>query len=534
MDEAEAILLRSLENAGVSLAKGVLSIQDLTSDSLFSICSQSLSLIDSSSSFPTSLPASSSVADRFKICTDISSAIKTLGYAGDLSFHQFLYPSDEDSRKLVRFLVERLSHTSEGQLTGVVTRERFLGNEAVRDKGKEGADNLSVDQNNQTLTFRMESSRPRNEKTQSGENAAPSITQQAKPRLHIDPSMVEFNNIQTLKAGLPRSSDFLTEEVTEHQLLHAHLVPRQTYGLAMAEVSNSESSKSSQNVETRMDEDINELSEESDKLTKETFVGGKSVVQRDGRYITELKQKLESLREQSAKIRLEIEDVKRQNKMQAEELTEKTLDVRSLEDEQVPLKEAVEKALDDENPGEFYLEEINNQVQARRNNLGEMESEWNSSVTGTFKQLLEKKKISLQRPFQEQESGGQERFLQLEKVELERKAIASEILKRGEEHSKLSAELENLPNIASRKSYIQRITEITKNSRKQDADIDRILQETRQLQIESNSIQDRLHRTYTVVDETIFSSLGNTLHYQHAEASMIKEILLYCFPFQLR
>lgn len=75
-------------------------------------------------------------------------------------------------------------------------------------------------------------------------------------------------------------------------------------------------------------------------------------------------------------IRLEIEDVKRQNKMQAEELTEKTLDVRSLEDEQVPLKEAVEKALDDENPGEFYLEEINNQVQARRNNLGEMESEW--------------------------------------------------------------------------------------------------------------------------------------------------------------
>lgn len=75
---------------------------------------------------------------------------------------------------------------------------------------------------------------------------------------------------------------------------------------------------------------------------------------------------------------------------------------------------------------------------------------------------------------------------------------------REEEHSKLSAELENLPNIASRKSYIQRITEITKNSRKQDADIDRILQETRQLQIESNSIQDRLHRTYTVVDETIF------------------------------
>lgn len=75
-------------------------------------------------------------------------------------------------------------------------------------------------------------------------------------------------------------------------------------------------------------------------------------------------------------IRLEIEDVNRQNKTQAEELTEKTLDVKSLEDEHVLLKEAVEMALDDENPGEFYLEEINNQVQSRRNNLGELESEW--------------------------------------------------------------------------------------------------------------------------------------------------------------
>lgn len=62
--------------------------------------------------------------------------------------------------------------------------------------------------------------------------------------------------------------------------------------------------------------------------------------------------------------------------MQAEELTEKTLDVKSLEDEHVLLKEAVEMALDDENPGEFYLEEINNLEQARRNNLGELESEW--------------------------------------------------------------------------------------------------------------------------------------------------------------
>lgn len=58
--------------------------------------------------------------------------------------------------------------------------------------------------------------------------------------------------------------------------------------------------------------------------------------------------------------------------------------------------------------------------------------------------------------------------------------------------------------MASRRSYIERIKEITKNSRKVDADIERILKETRELHLESNSIQERLHRTYAVVDDMIF------------------------------
>ena len=75
---------------------------------------------------------------------------------------------------------------------------------------------------------------------------------------------------------------------------------------------------------------------------------------------------------------------------------------------------------------------------------------------------------------------------------------------REDELSKLSLELEKQPKLASRKSYIERIKEITKNSRKQDADIERILKDTRELQLESNSIQERLHRTYAVVDEMVF------------------------------
>lgn len=65
-------------------------------------------------------------------------------------------------------------------------------------------------------------------------------------------------------------------------------------------------------------------------------------------------------------------------------------------------------------------------------------------------------------------------------------------------------DLENQPKLASRRSYIERVKEITKNSRKQEADIEQILKDTRELQLESNSIQERLHRTYAVVDELVF------------------------------
>lgn len=72
-----------------------------------------------------------------------------------------------------------------------------------------------------------------------------------------------------------------------------------------------------------------------------------------------------------------------------------------------------------------------------------------------------------------------------------------------EESSHLSTDLKKQSKQASRRSYINRVKEITKNSRKQDADIDQILKETRELQLESNNIRERLNRTYAVVDELV-------------------------------
>lgn len=88
MEESQEILLNSLQKSGVSVPPDVSSIRNLTPPLLFSICAQVLNRIHGQTQIPyaTSLP--DSVADQFKICTEIASAIKDLGYIGDMSFHK--------------------------------------------------------------------------------------------------------------------------------------------------------------------------------------------------------------------------------------------------------------------------------------------------------------------------------------------------------------------------------------------------------------------------------------------------------------
>ncbi|KAM2613799.1 hypothetical protein TB2_028497 [Malus domestica] len=170
-----------------------------------------------------------------------------------------------------------------------------------------------------------------------------------------------------------------------------------------------------------------------------------------------------------------------------------------LEKELELVKEAADMAFDVHHSVEFHFEKLSEQVDVRRHHLGELTSQWEA-----VRKPLEAKKESLQVSVYANNPYAQEKLSQLKDYELEKESILFEIRKREEELSKLSTDLEKQPKLASRKSYIERGKEITKNSRKQEADIEQILKDTRELHLESNSIQERRHRTYAVVDEMVF------------------------------
>lgn len=191
--------------------------------------------------------------------------------------------------------------------------------------------------------------------------------------------------------------------------------------------------------------------------------------------------------------------LKQKEKELIHEVTVRTSELEHLERELELMKEAAEMAFNNQHSVDFYLDQLNEQVQAKRNNLSTLESEWDA-----VRKPLEERKRLLEESLYSNNPDALEMLQKLRELQLEEQFISSEIIKREEEHLKLSADLEKQRKVASRKSYTDRIKEITKNSRKQDADIERILKDTRAVQLESNSIQESLHRTYAVADEIIF------------------------------
>jgi hypothetical protein len=199
----------------------------------------------------------------------------------------------------------------------------------------------------------------------------------------------------------------------------------------------------------------------------------------------------------SSKAKINIDQLQSGENLLQEEATTKLSDMQILK-EQHPLSEsAADMLFDVQHPSTFH-KQLNDQTDAKRHDSIDLESHGDA-----LKKALEGKRRNLEDSLFSTKPEIHAKLQKLKQIELEMQSLMSETKKREDEAYNLSVDVEKQPMLAPRKSFIQRISEITKNSRKQDSDVERILKDTRELQLESNSIQERLHRTYAIVDETV-------------------------------
>ncbi|KAK6947118.1 Coiled-coil domain-containing protein 22 [Dillenia turbinata] len=453
MEESDQILLKSLQHSGLAIPDEVSSIKDLTPTTLFFICSQSLRILNFPSVFPASLP--DSMADRFKICSEIASAIQTLGYVGDISFHKFLYPSEEDLYKLVRFMVEKLSEFADaGKVpdANYIDSTSQMNGEKDESTSKAWINNEVLDIDTGKFGDRLNDLRPKTE----------------APVLHTSAGVSLICGSHEAQV-IPQKMD--TESVAERLRQGLHI---------------------SDEKELINGQNATESAEQSISATG------------NAEALIELDEKQKHLQEQSYKLQNDITKLHDLEKHLEAEVTVKTSEVQQIEIEHKLLKAAAEMALDNQHTIDFYIQQLNEQLDARKQKVANLESEWKDLIMP-----LDEKRRSLQESVRETKPEVWEKLQKPKEAETEAHQITSEIKKREGEILKLSEDLKKQPKVAPRKYYIDRIKEITKNSRKQDGDIERILKETRELQLESNSIQERLHRSYAVVDEMVLREAKN-------------------------
>ncbi|KAF5781292.1 putative Coiled-coil domain-containing protein [Helianthus annuus] len=429
MEESHEILLNSLSKAGVPIPPEVSSVQDLTPEALVSICAHSLRIISNSDSFPITLPES--MADRFTVCTDLASSVKDLGYIGDMSFHKFLYPSEEDMYKLIRFLVGRLSESSRTAVSP------------------------ETEDDNATTTTHVDI---------------------------LERSVNDADDRQDLHTKV-EDLKLRTDDVASHTIQYAEDVV-------------------TENGNRREDSDTNNAILIEDARCSRNSVGGKVEVisQEDGQHKRE--RSMSPLQDKSSQESVRTSDkteiLINQENVFTDEMKAKSLMLQQLEEQHDMLKAAMEMACDEHTPLESYITQLSKQIDAKKHNIAEMESKWETII-----KPLKDEKRNFEEDLCAKQPESQEKHQQWKKLEQDLESTLSETNQREKELLNLKEEIEKLPKSASRRSYIERIKEITKNSRKQDIDIERILKDTRDLQLESNMIQERLHRTYAVVDETL-------------------------------
>jgi len=89
-----------------NLPKGLDALDRLDGGILTEGLARCINIIEGSDVLPTKMPRG--VAKRHKFCTELGKRMKGLGFNGDCGFQQFMYPNARDSRRMLVFCVNKL------------------------------------------------------------------------------------------------------------------------------------------------------------------------------------------------------------------------------------------------------------------------------------------------------------------------------------------------------------------------------------------------------------------------------------------
>lgn len=537
MEEVDNIVLIALRQIGVGLAPEIRSIKEFSVEDIVESVAKGLKIIDPSREYSTRLPKEMSA--RYRVCSTLATACQQFGFRGDLGYHQFLYPTESETRKLLMWVVESLPKTDKKD-EGEALSSGTLMLRAVSSESAERLKQLWVPSKILQNGLYRSSQASQSWHYRSTRVFFPLHTDQLTIPSHSGDLTVSvpkelrrywethlpFVSSQPIKKrdSIASLFEYQQREIVSHQEWEADWNKN---GLQSGLSKEEYRSKKKNRFRTKISEQVKTAyqraaRDETDLLEQMMANAGKgyaissrfsqqakmaeeapaAVAETEEELQKRRQQELQDLRDRLNELSTSIMDMEKamqsyeSNIKQLEsKLSEAQSETKKLEDAYKMKKRAFD-LLDDPDKNIAMLK---SQIDASSKRMLELATQWETHRVPLIKSYRDLKDKRANRMA--------ESMMKLEKIKEFRqtsKSLADEARARNELYKQLVEEYERLPKDVLRSQYTDRIMEIVKNVKKQNVEIDKVLQDTRQLQKEISMLVSTLGRTYAATDELVY------------------------------
>uniref|UniRef100_A0A1A9WC94 Coiled-coil domain-containing protein 22 homolog n=1 Tax=Glossina brevipalpis TaxID=37001 RepID=A0A1A9WC94_9MUSC len=500
MDEVDKIIIHSLKQIGCKLETDdeegddvAFGLQHFTPDLLVRAVSKCLQEINPTIAVPKSLPEN--MAQRFTVATLLAEMCGTCGYRGDIGYQTFLYPNVVDARRLFMFLIEHLPKELESGAdaqTGEEKNDFILLMREIKQKIAIQLRAPWVPQYCRGVANRKTwgcSSQPISFDPQINlnipDNYEGGISQSQR---NINSVSSQTPNVfqQTAKGDHDLISSVLHKNSID---VYDHKEPSlESLRLCLKD---SPSSSNNSNIrKTELSANVSQQQIISHKVAT-TFTP-----------LEQLTQEVESLKlkndeflnqRQVANSKLNVSRQQHVNTLAIIEQLRKDLKIR----------ERCCMVLENPDDNLGKLKDLIEKTKERRETL---ENQWKSHRQPALDKVNELQTLRQTKNLQ----NIQELRTIIKQLENTLKEKIGQHVQLGEELKKVSL------TSAPRKEYTRRIHEFIGNIRKQRNDIYKILDDTRDLQKQLNSVSAQLERQFNYTDDLLFQSAKHDLHAKQA------------------
>ncbi|KAH7830043.1 putative Coiled-coil domain-containing protein 22 [Monocercomonoides exilis] len=477
MDDADAIMIMTLRQAGCNVDSDITSCAQFTPEVLMNCCAVILNMIDSDLEIPLTVPPDG--VKRFKYCSSIAKAMKDSGYNGECTYDLFTYPNQTDTRKFISFLIEKLPRAEQKESETIVQEQTLLGQmrEAVRQSFFDPWYIPLLQKPPLFCHFKRHFSHPyegidkdkENEIYQKGEEKA---EKERKEKIQTAVSVVAravskamFDQLDTMeRSTLLSLSDALKKQRNSKQGGRIDHMTR----FAQEEQPTGEVSIDKNDVKDK--EQLEEKVEESEERLKK-FQAATTEAQR------------------------QVEAEMARARELVERLQSATNEVAVLKDE-IKKKQLIVAMLKDPDNAMSELTRLNEKTMSKIKQLGSDWEEVRGPLVEKYHKCVEKNRgdQSLSHKLTEE----------LKEVRTEMAQLIEEAKKKQARLQQLKQEYEGMDKTAERQKYVGKITEMHANLTAQKNDINKIINDMKSLMSDSNTAEERLDRVFHDADEMIF------------------------------